>query len=260
MSCTSFLFSLFGSLFQTRSFRPDFVLVRQHAFSMAQNEDFRNLIIGLQYAGIPSVNSLDSIYNLCDKPWAVSTFVWIVKRLSECVQTLWWAQWATASFVTAHAAFQWGNTHLLENPLLPSFPSWSPVRRSWDATSSLSSIRPSTPTTETWWELRFLILYLHLFIVVFHLYLCLFTTKALPCYINIKVTSAVRNDICMNQRKENNTLFFPIKTFYIQSFLVHGNRKLYSDRNSDINTNPNNSSSIKQALKTFDNTSLKPCS
>lgn len=56
-----------------RSFRPDFVLVRQHAFSMAQNEDFRNLIIGLQYAGIPSVNSLDSIYNLCDKPWAVSS-------------------------------------------------------------------------------------------------------------------------------------------------------------------------------------------
>lgn len=55
-----------------RSFRPDFILVRQHAFSMAQNEDFRNLIIGLQYAGIPSVNSLDSIYNLCDKPWAVS--------------------------------------------------------------------------------------------------------------------------------------------------------------------------------------------
>ncbi|KAG8007678.1 Synapsin-2 [Nibea albiflora] len=54
-----------------RSFRPDFVLVRQHAFSMAQNEDFRNLIIGLQYAGVPSVNSLDSIYNLCDKPWAV---------------------------------------------------------------------------------------------------------------------------------------------------------------------------------------------
>uniref|UniRef100_A0A3Q4B7N1 Synapsin-1 n=1 Tax=Mola mola TaxID=94237 RepID=A0A3Q4B7N1_MOLML len=56
------------------SFRPDFVLVRQHAFSMAQNEDFRNLIIGLQYAGVPSVNSLDSIYNLCDKPWAVSKF------------------------------------------------------------------------------------------------------------------------------------------------------------------------------------------
>uniref|UniRef100_A0A8C6KV50 Synapsin-1 n=1 Tax=Nothobranchius furzeri TaxID=105023 RepID=A0A8C6KV50_NOTFU len=64
-----------------RSFRPDFVLVRQHAFSMAQNEDFRNLIIGLQYAGIPSVNSLDSIYNLCDKPWAFSQLINYQKRL-----------------------------------------------------------------------------------------------------------------------------------------------------------------------------------
>ncbi|XP_070814506.1 synapsin-2b [Chaetodon trifascialis] len=66
-----------------RSFRPDFVLVRQHAFSMAQNEDFRNLIIGLQYAGIPSVNSLDSIYNLCDKPWAFSQLISNRKKLGS---------------------------------------------------------------------------------------------------------------------------------------------------------------------------------
>lgn len=59
-------------LFLARSFRPDFVLVRQHSFSMAENEDFRNLIIGMQYAGIPSVNSLESVYNFCDKPWVVS--------------------------------------------------------------------------------------------------------------------------------------------------------------------------------------------
>jgi len=39
---------------------------------MAENEDFRNLIIGMQYAGIPSVNSLESVYNFCDKPWVVS--------------------------------------------------------------------------------------------------------------------------------------------------------------------------------------------
>uniref|UniRef100_UPI0037E964C2 synapsin-2b n=1 Tax=Semicossyphus pulcher TaxID=241346 RepID=UPI0037E964C2 len=64
-----------------RSFRPDFVLVRQHAFSMAQNEDFRNLIIGLQYAGVPSVNSLDSIYNLSDKPWAFSQLIGSQKKL-----------------------------------------------------------------------------------------------------------------------------------------------------------------------------------
>lgn len=55
----------------SRSFKPDFVLIRQHAFSMTQNEDFRNLVIGLQYGGVPSINSLASIYNMCDKPWAV---------------------------------------------------------------------------------------------------------------------------------------------------------------------------------------------
>uniref|UniRef100_A0AAY4EL44 Synapsin-2 n=1 Tax=Denticeps clupeoides TaxID=299321 RepID=A0AAY4EL44_9TELE len=58
-----------------RSFKPDFVLIRQHAYSMTKNEDFRNLIIGLQYAGIPSINSLDSIYNLCDKPWAFAQLI-----------------------------------------------------------------------------------------------------------------------------------------------------------------------------------------
>ncbi|XP_018410055.1 PREDICTED: synapsin-2 [Nanorana parkeri] len=64
-----------------RSFRPDFVLIRQHSFSMAENEDFRNLIIGMQYAGIPSVNSLESIYNFCDKPWVFSQLVVAYKTM-----------------------------------------------------------------------------------------------------------------------------------------------------------------------------------
>ncbi|KAM3872635.1 synapsin-2a isoform 2-T2 [Diretmus argenteus] len=64
-----------------RSFKPDFVLIRQHAFSMTQNEDFRNLIIGLQYGGVASVNSLDSIYNLCDKPWAFAQLINTYRKL-----------------------------------------------------------------------------------------------------------------------------------------------------------------------------------
>ncbi|NXD27979.1 SYN2 protein, partial [Spelaeornis formosus] len=64
-----------------RSFRPDFVLVRQHSYSMAENEDFRNLIIGMQYAGIPSVNSLESIYSFCDKPWVFAQLVSVYKSL-----------------------------------------------------------------------------------------------------------------------------------------------------------------------------------
>lgn len=54
-----------------RSFKPDFILVRQHAYSMALAEDYRSLVIGLQYGGLPAVNSLYSVYNFCSKPWVV---------------------------------------------------------------------------------------------------------------------------------------------------------------------------------------------
>ena len=54
-----------------RSFKPDFILVRQHAYSMALGEDYRSLVIGLQYGGLPAVNSLYSVYNFCSKPWVV---------------------------------------------------------------------------------------------------------------------------------------------------------------------------------------------
>ncbi|KAL4601648.1 hypothetical protein GN956_G25694, partial [Arapaima gigas] len=65
----------------TKCFRPDFVLVRQHAFSMAKNGDFRNIVIGLQYAGLPGVNSLHSVYNFCDKPWVFAQLSRLYKQL-----------------------------------------------------------------------------------------------------------------------------------------------------------------------------------
>nr|NP_001161823.1 synapsin [Ciona intestinalis]ACT32026.1 synapsin [Ciona intestinalis] len=64
-----------------RSFKPDFLLVRQTPRSMAQGEDFRNLVIGLKYGGIPSVNSLHSQFNFMDKPWTFSQLIRIQKRL-----------------------------------------------------------------------------------------------------------------------------------------------------------------------------------
>ncbi|XP_027680872.1 synapsin-3 [Chelonia mydas] len=64
-----------------RSFKPDFVLIRQHAYSMALGEDFRSLIIGLQYGGVHSVNSLYSIYNFCSKPWVFSQLIKIFNSL-----------------------------------------------------------------------------------------------------------------------------------------------------------------------------------
>ncbi|XP_059834145.1 synapsin-3-like [Hypanus sabinus] len=65
-----------------RSFKPDFVLIRQHAYNMAQGEDFRNLIIGLQYGRVPALNSLQSIYNFCNKPWMFSQLIKISHTLS----------------------------------------------------------------------------------------------------------------------------------------------------------------------------------
>ncbi|KAL6473745.1 hypothetical protein MHYP_G00173060 [Metynnis hypsauchen] len=58
-----------------RSFKPDFALIRQHAFSMTPGEDFRSFVIGLQYGGVASINSLHSIYNFCSKPWVFSHMI-----------------------------------------------------------------------------------------------------------------------------------------------------------------------------------------
>ncbi|XP_058492609.1 synapsin-1 isoform X2 [Solea solea] len=65
----------------TKSFKPDFVLIRQHAFSMDKNGDHRNIVIGLQYAGLPSVNSLHSVYNFCDKPWVFAQMSRVCKQV-----------------------------------------------------------------------------------------------------------------------------------------------------------------------------------
>ncbi|XP_067247423.1 synapsin-3 isoform X2 [Chanodichthys erythropterus] len=73
--CTVDMQAIRGGTKVVRSFKPDFVLVRQHAYSMTPGEDFRNLVIGLHYGAVPSVNSLFSIYNFCSKPWVFSHMI-----------------------------------------------------------------------------------------------------------------------------------------------------------------------------------------
>ncbi|XP_069759784.1 synapsin-3-like isoform X2 [Narcine bancroftii] len=65
-----------------RSFKPDFVLIRQHVYNMAYGEDYRNLIVGLQYGRVPTLNSLQSVYNFCNKPWMFSQLIKISQTLS----------------------------------------------------------------------------------------------------------------------------------------------------------------------------------
>jgi len=69
-------------LFQSaRPFKPDIVLVRQNILDVGQ--DFKNILLALQYGGLSSVNSLQSIYNFQDKPWVFGQLLQIQRRLGK---------------------------------------------------------------------------------------------------------------------------------------------------------------------------------
>ncbi|KAL4225801.1 hypothetical protein ACF0H5_013791 [Mactra antiquata] len=64
-----------------RSFKPDFLLIRQHVRDAG--EDWRNILIGFQYGGIPSINNLHACYNFLDKPWVFAQLIAIQNRLGH---------------------------------------------------------------------------------------------------------------------------------------------------------------------------------
>ncbi|TDG43847.1 hypothetical protein AWZ03_009711 [Drosophila navojoa] len=64
-----------------RSFRPDFVLIRQPPRD--GSSDFRSTILGLKYGGVPSINSLHSIYQFQDKPWVFAHLLQLQRRLGR---------------------------------------------------------------------------------------------------------------------------------------------------------------------------------
>ncbi|XP_030855945.1 synapsin-3 [Strongylocentrotus purpuratus] len=66
-----------------RTFKPDYVLVRQHARSMEVQEDWRNLVIGFQYGNVPSLNSWQVVYNFMDKPWVFSQLTTRQEKLGK---------------------------------------------------------------------------------------------------------------------------------------------------------------------------------
>ncbi|XP_006616433.1 synapsin [Apis dorsata] len=64
-----------------RSFKPDFVLIRQNLKDAG--EDYKNLLLGLMYGGVPSVNNLTAIYNFQDKPWVFAHLLGLQRRLGK---------------------------------------------------------------------------------------------------------------------------------------------------------------------------------
>uniref|UniRef100_A0A1A9ZRQ9 Synapsin pre-ATP-grasp domain-containing protein n=1 Tax=Glossina pallidipes TaxID=7398 RepID=A0A1A9ZRQ9_GLOPL len=66
-----------------RMFRPDFVLIRQPPRDGAN--DYRSTILGLKYGGVPSINSLNSVYQFQDKPWVFAHLQQLQRRLGKDV-------------------------------------------------------------------------------------------------------------------------------------------------------------------------------
>ena len=64
------------------SFRPDFLLVRNEVRGAA-GQDWRNILYGLAFAGVPSVNSVDSILMFCERPVAHGQLVQIQRRVGK---------------------------------------------------------------------------------------------------------------------------------------------------------------------------------
>ncbi|CAH1979532.1 unnamed protein product [Acanthoscelides obtectus] len=64
-----------------RTFRPDFLLVRQNLRDAG--EDHKKVLLALKYGGVPSINSLNSIYNFQDKPWVFGHLLQLQRRLGK---------------------------------------------------------------------------------------------------------------------------------------------------------------------------------
>ncbi|GAU92932.1 hypothetical protein RvY_04944-2 [Ramazzottius varieornatus] len=70
-----------GGTKTARSFRPDFVLVRQPIRDGSR--DYRHLLLALLYGNVPSVNSLESLASFLDKPLIFSQLIEIQQRLGR---------------------------------------------------------------------------------------------------------------------------------------------------------------------------------
>ena len=62
-----------------RRIKPDFALVRQQPHT----SHHRNIILALKMAGIPSMNSLHSLYNFFDPPWVLAQLSRIQSRVGK---------------------------------------------------------------------------------------------------------------------------------------------------------------------------------
>uniref|UniRef100_A0A914UI22 Synapsin n=1 Tax=Plectus sambesii TaxID=2011161 RepID=A0A914UI22_9BILA len=65
----------------SRSFQPDFVIIRQPVRTATQ--DYSNIVIGLTFGGVSALNSLDSVYNFLNKPWVFGHLLRIQHKVGK---------------------------------------------------------------------------------------------------------------------------------------------------------------------------------
>lgn len=61
--------------------KPDFLLIRQDPRDAG--EDFKSVLLGFQYGQVPSINSLQSIYNFQDKPWVYAHMLGLQNKIGK---------------------------------------------------------------------------------------------------------------------------------------------------------------------------------
>lgn len=64
-----------------KTFKPDFVLIRQHPSDL--NEDWQPILTGLMYGGTPCMNTLHAMYNMKNRPWLFAHLLMIRNRLGK---------------------------------------------------------------------------------------------------------------------------------------------------------------------------------
>jgi len=65
-----------------RTIKPDFLLIRNSVTDI-KNKNYLNTLYGFEFAGVPSVNSLESIYNCTERPWVFAQLIKIRNRVGE---------------------------------------------------------------------------------------------------------------------------------------------------------------------------------
>jgi len=67
----------------SRSFRPDFVLVRERFRGVEPKADAKTFLFGLMHGNVPSLNSLETTLSFMEKPLMYSQLLKIQKRLGK---------------------------------------------------------------------------------------------------------------------------------------------------------------------------------